>query len=94
MGEPRLTGLTVRVLAILAGASGPCYGRELAHAAGIATGTLYPMLARLIEAGWIEARWENPAEAEGTGRPRRHYYGLTTEGAAIAGCGAQNPRGE
>ena len=43
---------------------------------GIGEGTLYPVLYRLEEAGFVAPRWE----AEGRGRPRK-YYRVTAEGA-------------
>lgn len=42
---------------------------------GIKEGTLYPVLHRLEDAGYIEASWE----AEGRGKPRK-YYGITDAG--------------
>lgn len=47
------------------------------------SGTVYPLLARLEKAGWLESRWEeiDPAEA---GRPRRRLYRLTGEGELVA----------
>jgi DNA-binding PadR family transcriptional regulator len=51
------------------------YGLELGELAGLATGTIHPILARLEQAGWVRSRWEeiDPREA---GRPRRRYYRL------------------
>jgi PadR family transcriptional regulator PadR len=59
------------------------YGFEIAHEAGLATGSLYPILARLEHAGWLTSWWEDIPEAE-SGRPRRRYYRLTTDGAVMA----------
>jgi PadR family transcriptional regulator PadR len=42
---------------------------------GIKEGTLYPVLHRLEDAGFIEATWE----AEGRNKPRK-YYGITDAG--------------
>ena len=39
-------------------------------------GTLYPLLHRLEDAGWITGEWQ----AEGRTRPRK-YYAITEEGA-------------
>ena len=54
------------------------------------SGTLYPILMRLEERGWLETQWENlqetpEASAEGRGgRPPRHMYRLTAGGRAWA----------
>jgi PadR family transcriptional regulator PadR len=59
------------------------YGLELGQAAGLPSGTIHPILARLEAAGWLESSWEqvDPHEA---GRPRRRYYKLTLDGAEQA----------
>ena len=55
------------------------YGLELARAAGLPSGTVHPILARLEGLGWVTSRWEDvdPVEA---GRPPRRYYRLTSLG--------------
>jgi DNA-binding PadR family transcriptional regulator len=53
------------------------YGYELMKVAGLSSGTLYPLLARLTDDGWLEARWE---ESEFPGRPPRQMYRLTATG--------------
>jgi DNA-binding PadR family transcriptional regulator len=59
------------------------YGLELARDAGLATGTTYPILARLEEEGWLTSDWEQiDPVAEGR-RPRR-YYRLTGAGETAA----------
>jgi PadR family transcriptional regulator len=81
---PQITRQTERVLAaLLRQANKRRYGLELSQEARLASGTLYPILARLEAAGWIESEWEqiDPSVA---GRPARRYYGLTAEGARIA----------
>jgi PadR family transcriptional regulator PadR len=57
------------------------YGYDLARETGLASGTLYPLLARLSDQGLLETRWEDDAPE---GRPRRHLYRLTGAGAAAA----------
>ena len=82
--EVRLTVPVARVLAALvADPDGDHYGLELMRAAGLPSGTLYPILSRLTDAGWLEKRWEDvdPAAA---GRPARAYYRLTPDGLAAA----------
>src|ERR1700677_1363919 len=57
------------------------YGFELTRAAGLPSGTVYPILRRLEDRGWIASRWEVIDEAH-EGRRRRRYYRLTDEGRA------------
>ncbi|HWC30158.1 MAG TPA: PadR family transcriptional regulator [Dehalococcoidia bacterium] len=52
------------------------YGYDLSRATGLRSGTLYPILIRLENQGWLEARWEVPAP----GKPPRHLYRLTALG--------------
>ena len=59
------------------------YGLRLSKDAGIASGTVYPMLARLESSGWLESRWEDPGP-ESEGRPRRRLYRLTGLGERMA----------
>jgi DNA-binding PadR family transcriptional regulator len=80
---PRLTPQTIAVLRVLlATASTPRYGLDIAREAGLATGTVHPILARLEQAGWVEKFWEEPVED--AGRPRRRYYRFTAGGAEQA----------
>jgi PadR family transcriptional regulator, regulatory protein PadR len=55
------------------------HGFALSQYTGIKTGTLYPVLQRLLDARWVSARWEEIDEHE-AGRRRRRYYRLTPEG--------------
>ena len=57
------------------------HGYALANGTGLKSGTLYPILIRLTDQGLVEARWQ---EEPAPGRPRRHLYRLTAEGAASA----------
>ena len=57
------------------------YGYGVSQRTGLRSGTLYPLLARLADQGWIERRW---AESEIPGRPPRHTYRLTSSGAREA----------
>ncbi|WP_318783049.1 PadR family transcriptional regulator [Plantactinospora soyae] len=67
------------------------YGLQVCEAAGLPSGTVHPILARLEGLGWLESRWEevNPAEA---GRPRRRYYRLSPDGAEQARHALANAR--
>ena len=57
------------------------YGYDLMQTTGLAAGTLYPILMRMTERGWLETRWEERAEG---GRPPRHLYRFTSAGARAA----------
>lgn len=59
------------------------YGLELAKAAGLPSGTIYPMLARLEREGWVESEREN-IDASAAGRRPRRYYRLTGAGVRVA----------
>ena len=48
----------------------------------ISHGTLYKALARLLDAGFVHAVWEDPAIAAEAKRPRRRLYEVTPAGAA------------
>lgn len=73
--------LNVCVLHVIAG--GPTYGYAIASAlsdAGLGPikgGTLYPLLARLEEAGLVTVEWR-----AGDGGPGRKFYALTDAGRA------------
>jgi len=84
MPPPRMTLPTQLVLrALLERPTHEFYGLEICAAAGLPSGTIHPILARLEKFGWLRSRWEDldPHEA---GRPRRRYYSLTLDGAAQA----------
>jgi DNA-binding PadR family transcriptional regulator len=74
----RLTRTTTRtLLAFLEAPRTWRYGYDLMKAAGLSSGTLYPLLARLADDGWLESRWE---ESEHPGKPPRQLYRLTATG--------------
>jgi len=80
----KLTGPLERVLRVLtADPAAQHYGYDLMKAAGLPSGTLYPMLARLQQEGLVQSEWEAQREDAG-GRPPRKYYRLTAEGARVA----------
>jgi DNA-binding PadR family transcriptional regulator len=58
------------------------YGYDLSKALGLKSGTLYPLLIRLSDQGWLEAEWREPLQP---GRPPRHAYRLTARGLSVAG---------
>ena len=84
MVSPRMTVQTQAVLGALLSADGEVYGLQLVRASGLAAGTIYPILQRLLAAGWIVARWEPPEDAHAEHRPPRRYYELSPGGRARA----------
>ncbi|WP_420807818.1 PadR family transcriptional regulator [Antribacter gilvus] len=73
----------LEVCVLRALADGPTYGYAVAtrlSEAGLGTikgGTLYPLLRRFEDAGWVAVQWQ-----PGAGGPGRKYYELTSEGRA------------
>ncbi|MFF3614839.1 PadR family transcriptional regulator [Streptomyces sp. NPDC002580] len=85
MGSLRMTLQTQLVLrALLVDPARQRYGLELCESAGLSSGTIYPILARLEQAGWVDSRWEDPSVHEEGGRPRRRFYRMTEDGAEAA----------
>jgi len=56
------------------------YGYDLSRDTGLRSGTLYPILMRLADSGLLEAAWKTVDP----GRPPRHLYRLTPQGARSA----------
>jgi PadR family transcriptional regulator PadR len=76
---PRLTAATTFVLFALS--RGVRHGFDILDATGLESGTVYPILRRLEEAGCVRSRWEDPRRAQAEGRPPRRNYELTGAGA-------------
>jgi PadR family transcriptional regulator, regulatory protein PadR len=57
------------------------HGYDLSKETGLRSGTLYPLLMRLSEQGFLESRWQ---DAGRPGLPPRHAYRLTAQGLALA----------
>jgi DNA-binding PadR family transcriptional regulator len=83
MTRPRRpSAQTIAVLGALAGQpSAWRYGYELGQEIGLKAGSLYPILMRLCDRGFLEAGWESEPPP---GRPPRHLYRLTGAGLALA----------
>src|SRR4029453_7639657 len=81
---PRMTIPTQLVLrALLSDPSRELYGVEIGAAAGLPSGTIHPILARLEGVGWLTSRWEE-IDPRVEGRPARRYYQLTPAGMELA----------
>jgi PadR family transcriptional regulator PadR len=80
----RMTIPTQLVLEVLlTDLAGELYGGEIGEQAGLRSGTVHPILARLEGVGWLESRWED-IDPRTEGRPPRRYYRLTADGAQAA----------
>ncbi|MGW8376918.1 helix-turn-helix transcriptional regulator [Streptomyces sp. ODS28] len=83
MASIRLTRPTLEVLKVLLASTedDPAWGLKICEDADLGSGTVYPILDRLTEHGWITARDEVGPHP---GRPARRYYELTGAGRADA----------
>jgi DNA-binding PadR family transcriptional regulator len=64
----------------------PRYGFELMKLTGMASGSLYPMLAKLEGAGWL-TKGKEDIDPRAAGRPPRMHYKIT--GAAVSAARIQ-----
>jgi DNA-binding PadR family transcriptional regulator len=55
------------------------YGYDLSRESGLKSGTLYPMLIRFAQRGWLESEWR-----QREGEKPRHMYRLTSHGRQAA----------
>ncbi|WP_063819265.1 PadR family transcriptional regulator [Herbidospora cretacea] len=55
----------------------PPWGYRITEETGLGPGTVYPILERLEQAGWITGAWEDGIPE---GRPRRRFYSLSGTG--------------
>lgn len=72
---------TLLVLRVLL--DGETYAFRICQATGLKSGTISPILTRLADHDWLVQRWEDIDPAK-RGRPQRHYYRLTEDGARLA----------
>ena len=56
------------------------YGFDIMTMTGLASGTVYPALRRLEDAGFVISKWERPTIAQQEQRPLRKYYEVTKPG--------------
>jgi DNA-binding PadR family transcriptional regulator len=78
----RVTAATVDVLDELVDSGlNPIWGLRIIETTGRPAGSVYPILARLEAAGWVESAWDDDVERPG---PRRRMYLLTDEGGPAA----------
>jgi PadR family transcriptional regulator, regulatory protein PadR len=78
----RVTNATLDVLEALMGPDDELYGLKIAQTSGRKVGSVYPILARLEEAGWVESSWER--EDRDDCGSRRRFYRFSPEGLEAA----------
>jgi PadR family transcriptional regulator PadR len=87
--------MTIQTLKVLSGLTSDLerewYGLELSKRSGLKPGTIYPILDRLLKAGWVERRWEE-IDPAAEGRPRRRLYRLTRIGVPAAKAALEEHR--
>lgn len=79
---PRVTVATLDVLRVLEASEGPVWGLQVIQATSRGPGTVYPILERLEQWGWLESEWESDSGRRG---PRRRLYRLSADGSASVG---------
>ncbi|MFF4888131.1 PadR family transcriptional regulator [Streptomyces nigra] len=83
MTSIRVTRPTLEVIKVLLASTpdDPAWGLMICEEADLGSGTVYPILERLVDAGWV-TRYEETGEHPG--RPKRYYYELTATGQQAA----------
>lgn len=81
-GKLRVTDATLDVLEVLLGLDDELYGFKIAKKIDRPTGSVFPILARLEQMGWVDSEWES-SEQNPRGS-RRRFYRLSAEGEAQA----------
>ncbi|MET7409793.1 PadR family transcriptional regulator [Streptomyces sp. NPDC127168] len=76
----KVTQATLDVMEALLVSGEDVHGYAIAQAARKPTGSVYPILARLESAGWLESNWETGEQTPGV--PRKRFYRLTPNGTA------------
>ena len=79
MRHVRITYPTAVVL--FAVSRGLRYGFDIIDATGLQSGSVYPILRRLEDAGLLRSKWEPVRAARDEQRPPRRYYQVTGAGA-------------
>src|SRR5713101_9738714 len=81
-GPKKVTQPTLQVMDLLLSQPhrAEWFGMDICRQTRLGSGTVTQILFRLNDWGWVEARWEDAAEAHAQGRPRRRFYRLSALG--------------
>src|SRR5262245_36240933 len=74
----RLGFATLQILQAIA--AGYVYGFDIMNATGLPSGTVYPILSKLEDSGFVKSNWESARVAKREKRPARRSYVITGEG--------------
>jgi PadR family transcriptional regulator, regulatory protein PadR len=81
---PRMTMAALRVLKLfLEDPTAKRYGLDISKGAELPSGTVYEILMRFEQTGWLTSTWEE-VDPTIAGRPRRRLYQLTPDGVPSA----------
>jgi PadR family transcriptional regulator PadR len=80
----RTKSLVALAVVLIDDPTGRHWGYDLSRRSRLRGGILYPMLGRLLAAGWLADGWEDLSDAHG--RPPRRYYTLTDLGRRELGA--------
>ena len=83
MSTPRLSKPTTITMTQFLRSDRPLCGYDIIKSTRLASGTLYPLLKRLENAGWLTSKPEN-IDPVVEGRPARTLYSVTKLGKAEA----------
>jgi DNA-binding PadR family transcriptional regulator len=76
--------MTMSTAAVLyAVSTGIRHGFDIIEDTGYPSGTVYPILRRLEDAGLLRSSWEPVTSARAEQRPPRRYYQVTAAGALV-----------
>jgi DNA-binding PadR family transcriptional regulator len=90
---PRPKPLSPATVAVLkAVAAGVRHGFDIMDAAGLPSGTVYPILGRLERAALVRSRWEAASVAQREKRPPRRYYEITAAGVRALAMSVEHYR--
>jgi PadR family transcriptional regulator PadR len=84
---PRISLQTLKVLDALMTSGSKLSGAEIGRTTKLASGTLYPILMRLEQEGWLQSQWETE-DPHVLRRPRKRLYHVTALGARKARAAA------
>lgn len=80
----RMTQATMSILSLmLDNRESGLAGSDIASLSSLMSGTIYPILHRLVQSGWLTSELES-IDPEIEGRPKRRFYKLTGEAQSRA----------